>query len=157
MISDSAAGVGPETTEVWRNQLRAAGRVTAARLLVLEALDTAHEHLTIAEVHARVSHSRQPVNLSTVYRTIERLEELGLVHRLDAPGDAKYGLHQHPHHHAICVSCERVFELASADVSQALEVLADNTGIAPDLTSSLTIRITCAACLQNRLCDREDV
>jgi Fur family ferric uptake transcriptional regulator len=58
--------------------LRSRGlRLTAQRQLVLEAVH-ALGHSTPDQVHARVSETAAGVNITTVYRTLELLEELGL-------------------------------------------------------------------------------
>jgi Fur family transcriptional regulator, ferric uptake regulator len=60
-------------------ELRAQGyRVTPQRQLVLEAVTTLG-HATPEEIAASVQQKASGVNLSTVYRTLDLLEELGLV------------------------------------------------------------------------------
>jgi Fe2+ or Zn2+ uptake regulation protein len=75
---------------------------------VLEAADG---HLSAAELHRRVVTTRPFTNLSTVYRTVERLTELGLVHTVNGPGEASFGLAVHDHHHAVCEGCGRVLQI----------------------------------------------
>ena len=53
-------------------------RLTPQRQLVLEAVDTL-EHATPDDILAEVRTTAGGVNISTVYRTLELLEELGLV------------------------------------------------------------------------------
>lgn len=139
-------GADEAAAAVWREQLRGVARATPARLLVLQTLAAADEHLTIAQIHERVCRTQGRVNLSTVYRTVERLEELGLVHQLFAQGVARYGPLDHPHHHAVCRSCERVIELEPHDVADALSLLESRTSVHPDRNSSLTVQVTCNAC-----------
>ena len=63
----------------WRAKLRGSGyRLTPQRELILRAVDELG-HATPDEVLARVREQSSAVNVSTVYRTLEVLEELGLV------------------------------------------------------------------------------
>lgn len=93
--------------------LRADGeRVTGARVAVLDVLDAAGTHLSVAELHRQVTRLRPSTNLTTVYRTVERLTDLGLVHAVRGAGESSYGLAVHGHQHAVCDGCGRVFEIA---------------------------------------------
>jgi len=61
------------------DELRARGlRLTAQRQLVLESVYRLG-HATPDQVHAEVARTAAGVNITTVYRTLELLEELGLV------------------------------------------------------------------------------
>src|SRR5919199_3484216 len=63
----------------WQATLRARGyRLTPQRELVLRAVERLG-HATPDEVLSAVREESQAVNVSTVYRTLELLEELGLV------------------------------------------------------------------------------
>ncbi len=63
----------------WKSDLRQRGyRLTPQRQLVLEAVDTL-EHATPDDILVEVRKTASGVNISTVYRTLELLEELGLV------------------------------------------------------------------------------
>jgi len=109
-------------------------------------LEEAHEHLTVAEIHERLRRHEPRVNLSTVYRTMDRLMSLQLVHRLDLPGDARYGTRGREHHHAVCTHCGRVTELEPALVAQTLEEIGEAIGMVPDPIAGLMVRGTCRSC-----------
>jgi len=107
----------------WHTLLRARGyRLTPQRQLVLEAV-TALGHATPDDVHAEVQRTSSAVNLSTVYRTLELLEELGLVtHTHLGHGPPTYHLAEKADHlHLVCRDCGRVTE---ADVSVADDLVA---------------------------------
>lgn len=109
--------------------LRADGeRATEARLDVLDVLDGADTHLTVAEIHRRVEARRPGTNLSTAYRTVDRLLELGLVHGLTVGTETAYGLSLADHHHVTCDGCGRTTSVATADVVALLERLGELTG-----------------------------
>ena len=95
--------------------LRSRGlRLTAQRQLVLEAV---HElgHATPDQVHAKVSETAAGVNITTIYRTLELLEELGLVtHAHLSHGAPTYhAVAEDQHVHLVCRQCRSVVEVPS--------------------------------------------
>lgn len=105
-------------TTDWKSDLRQRGyRLTPQRQLVLEAVDTL-EHASPDEILTEVRKTASGVNISTVYRTLELLEELGLVsHAHLGHGAPTYHLADRHHHlHLVCRDCGTVIE---ADVSFA--------------------------------------
>jgi Fur family ferric uptake transcriptional regulator len=84
--------------------------VTRPREQIAGILRAEKRYLSAGEIHERLSRAHAKVALSTVYRTLERLQAKGeIVARADATGDSTYvlcpGAH---HHHAICRICGRV-------------------------------------------------
>ncbi|MFF1545273.1 Fur family transcriptional regulator [Streptomyces sp. NPDC058291] len=114
--------VSTESTD-WKSDLRQRGyRLTPQRQLVLEAVDTL-EHATPDAILVEVRKTASGVNISTVYRTLELLEELGLVsHAHLGHGAPTYHLADRHHHiHLVCRDCDNVIE---ADVKVAAEFTA---------------------------------
>ncbi|MFF7728633.1 Fur family transcriptional regulator [Streptomyces sp. NPDC008001] len=104
----------------WQSNLRRRGyRLTPQRQLVLEAVDRL-EHATPDDILTEVRRTAGGVNISTVYRTLELLEELGLVsHAHLGHGAPTYHLADRHHHiHLVCRDCTGVVE---ADLSVAAE------------------------------------
>ena len=94
----------------WHEELRSRGyRVTPQRQLVLEAVSELG-HATPEEICARVQQTARGVNISTVYRTLELLEELGLVtHTHLSHGAPTYHLAAEADHvHLACRGCGEV-------------------------------------------------
>nr|WP_202552500.1 transcriptional repressor [Streptomyces sp. SID8352] len=91
--------------------------MTPQRQLVLEAVDTL-EHATPDDILVEVRRTASGINISTVYRTLELLEELGLVsHAHLGHGSPTYHLADRHHHiHLVCRDCAQVIE---ADLSVA--------------------------------------
>ncbi len=108
---------GPATVRVDVDEvlvrLRAnGGRITNARRAVLTVLVHADRHLTADDVAATVRERHPEVHLSTVYRTLEALEELGVVTHVHlGHGRATYHVAGSVHHHAVCDVCGRTIEL----------------------------------------------
>ncbi|WP_432843592.1 Fur family transcriptional regulator [Dactylosporangium sp. CA-092794] len=102
--------------------LRSRGlRLTAPRQLVLEAVYELR-HATPDQIHAAVAERAAGVNITTVYRTLELLEELKLItHAHLTHGAPTYhAVDEHQHAHLVCRCCGSVQELPSP----ALEGLA---------------------------------
>lgn len=92
--------------------LRARGyRVTPQRQLVLEAISSLG-HATPDEILAEVRRTASGVNLSTVYRSLEVLEEVGLVtHAHLGHGSPTYhAATDDDHVHLVCRVCGAVTE-----------------------------------------------
>ncbi|MHB6908960.1 Fur family transcriptional regulator [Streptomyces sp. DB-54] len=105
-------------TTDWQSDLRRRGyRLTPQRQLVLEAVDRL-EHATPDDILTEVRKTAGGINISTVYRTLELLEELELVsHAHLGHGAPTYHLADRHHHiHLVCRDCTDVIE---ADLSVA--------------------------------------
>jgi Fur family ferric uptake transcriptional regulator len=136
----------PETTQ-WQDRLRESGhRLTPQRELVLAAVETLG-HATPDEVYAEVRTHSSAINLSTVYRTLELLDELGLIHHahLSDRAPTYHSTAGHEHSHLVCRSCRKVISVERADMEAALAPLAERHGFAPDY-GHLTVFGTCQDC-----------
>lgn len=103
-------------------RLRAIGkRVTAQRRLLLDVLAAADGHLDASELYDRARERDPRLSLATVYRTLNTLVESGLVRQLHLAGERHhYELdRQDRHAHLVCAACGRIWEVDSADLSQA--------------------------------------
>jgi Fur family transcriptional regulator, ferric uptake regulator len=130
------------------DSLRAHGlRLTPQRRSIVEAVVAAHGHIS-AELVFQTVHERFPdTNVSTVYRTLERLQEVGyLTHGHAASGAIRYHLAaEPPHQHLACQSCgaEQVIDV---DVLRTVaDRLASEYGFAAHL-AHFTIVGICSRC-----------
>lgn len=104
----------PRSESELRATLRRAGlRATPQRLLVLATLTQHQGHLTAEAIASRVQANDPLVNLSTIYRTLDRLVERGLVVVTDlGEGVREFELLESPpHHHLICQRCGTAVEI----------------------------------------------
>ena len=130
--------------------LRARGlRSTLQRRLVLDAV-TALGHCTPEQVCERVQDVAPALSLSTVYRTLELLERLGVItHTHLGHGAPTYAPASHDDHiHLVCRRCGAVVE---ADVAQARALAAEvheRYGFAADVTH-LSLDGVCGACAEH--------
>jgi Fur family ferric uptake transcriptional regulator len=107
-------GMGPPW---WQGKFRGYGyRLTIPRGAILEVLLKTSEHLSAEETYLAVHKVYPGVGLTTVYRTLELLVQMGLVFKFDfGDGRARYELAEGPkgerhHHHLICTTCGRVID-----------------------------------------------
>jgi Fur family ferric uptake transcriptional regulator len=133
--------------QTWDDALRASGyRVTPQRQLVLEAV-TKLEHATPEEIYAEVKQTVVGVNVSTVYRTLELLEQIGLVtHTHLGHGAHRYHLAADAQHvHLVCRDCDVITELDLAVVRSLVSALEVEYGFETDV-GHLTVFGRCAQC-----------
>ncbi len=96
------------------------GRVTSARRLLLEAVFEAEGHRTAEELAGVVQARAPDVHLSTIYRNLDDLQELGIVvHAHLGHGPSTYHLAATAHGHLVCDACGAVIE-APDDLFAAL-------------------------------------
>ncbi len=142
---------GPPRHRTWDEELRARGyRVTPQRQLVLEAVAKL-DHATPEEIAASVQKTASGVNISTIYRTLELLDNLGLVtHTHLHHGAPTYHLTSDADHvHLVCQDCGKV-EQASPDAIRPLVVaLDDNHGFETNV-AHLTVFGRCNDCRGKR-------
>ena len=134
-------------TQAWDDQLRARGyRVTPQRQLVLEAV-TALEHATPEEICTRVQQTARGVNISTVYRTLELLEQLSLVtHSHLGHGAPRYHLAAEAEHvHLVCRECGRIEQVGPRSVAPLVAALEAEHGFETDVRH-LTVFGRCGTC-----------
>lgn len=133
--------------DTWQEELRARGyRVTPQRQLVLEAVTTL-EHGTPEEICAEVQRTARGVNISTVYRTLELLEELGLVkHTHLGHGPPTYHLATEAEHvHLVCRRCGAVDDVAPSVADHLVDLLEREHGFQTDV-HHLTVYGRCRKC-----------
>jgi Fur family ferric uptake transcriptional regulator len=138
-------------TDRWadvRRRLRAGGlRWTPQRRVLLEVLSAIDGHVTGAELVERTREIDPSATPSTVYRTLDVLEDLGVVsHSHGREGRQEF--HVNPaadHGHLLCSSCGGTWELTPDEVQNLVAGLRAGRGfdVAVD---HLTIEGRCAAC-----------
>jgi Fur family ferric uptake transcriptional regulator len=126
---------------------RAGHRLTAPRRLVAELVAARDGHFTAADLVADARRRHTAIGRATVFRALELFTELALVERIDLPsGDHAYvACDPVHHHHAICTTCGRSFDVDDIGLGRTLD----------DIGRRLDFRVTshrlevfgvCAAC-----------
>ncbi|MBX6389182.1 MAG: transcriptional repressor [Frankia sp.] len=133
--------------EGWQERLRAHGyRLTAQRQLVLEAVARLG-HATPEAIVNEVRRTASAVNISTVYRTLDLLEELDLVsHAHLGHGAPTYHVTGPDRHiHLVCGGCGTVSEISQDRLSGVVEALRADFGFTVDV-DHVALAGRCADC-----------
>ncbi len=94
-------------------------RVTAQRLEVFSALAHSGDHPSAETLHKRVHKKLPTTTLDTVYRTMEKLEEAGLVIRVSVVGShMRFEANLDRHHHFVCRRCGRITDVYSPELDR---------------------------------------
>ncbi|KYH35959.1 ferric uptake regulation protein [Clostridium tepidiprofundi DSM 19306] len=97
------------------------------RAIINGIIDSVGTHLTAEELYDVVKKKCPEIGLATIYRTLQLLEDTGIVCKLDFDdGCSRYELandnEKHQHHHLICSKCGKVIEV-EGDLLGELEKL----------------------------------
>lgn len=136
-----------ETGANWRAELRARGyRLTPQRELILDAV-VKLGHATPDEVYAEVRTRSEAVNLSTVYRTLELFDELGVIHHahLNDRAPTYHSTTGGQHFHLVCRNCGKVSSVPRSTIGKALQRLEQEYSFSVDI-GHLTVFGSCADC-----------
>lgn len=89
-------------------------KLTSQRKDILDVLtDNKGQHFSAEELYEEVKKINPDIGLATVYRTLELMCQLGIVHQLDFESTYKsyeLNLEGDHHHHLICIDCGRIIE-----------------------------------------------
>lgn len=101
-----------------KEQMKSKGyKLTPQRRAVLDVIiENEEKHLSTEEIYDIVKVNCPEIGLATVYRTIQLLEKIGIVSKLNFDdGCNRYELinsnETHHHHHLICTLCNSVEEV----------------------------------------------
>jgi Fur family ferric uptake transcriptional regulator len=126
-------------------------RVTPQREAILRVFEGLPEgtHLSAEALHERLRENEQGIGLATTYRTLRLLVSMGFLRELNlSDGQRHYEMNEaqgSPHHHLICVACNRAVEFDRADLHELGRAIAADNGFAL-LDVQYKIYGTCAAC-----------
>lgn len=87
--------------------------MTPQRMMIVAAIENSTNHISAEEIYAQVTEKYPNVNVSTVYRTLDTLEEMKLVTKTDL-GDGRVRYHpadKGHHHHLVCRECGAIIDL----------------------------------------------
>lgn len=121
-------------------------RSGGSRRQVIELLGEERCALTALEIDRRL----ESVGRATVYRTLEQLERLHLVQRVEIGGDAAGYERLDPdahHHHLVCEDCGRLVPFASEELERAIDAVGRRSDFAV-AAHDVVLRGTCAPCTE---------
>jgi Fur family transcriptional regulator, ferric uptake regulator len=142
-----------EISASWLKKLQANGyRVTESRQTVVEIVASSNRALSPLELYDLAREKHTGLGLVTVYRTLEKLEELGLIQRVHQPQGcqafiAAFTGHQHM---ILCSNCGKVEFFAGDNLDPLFQSIGEKTGFRV-LDHWLQLFGTCAECQENKV------
>jgi len=126
-------------------------RITPQRMMILDSIENSDDHITAETIYARVAARYPRVNISTVYRTLELLKQLGFIYEIEL-GGGSVGYHPEDkghHHHLICRRCGAVTDINESALFSLKAVLLQAFNFEADL-KHLAIYGLCEKCKDDR-------
>ncbi|MBM3982519.1 MAG: transcriptional repressor [Planctomycetes bacterium] len=110
-----------------------------------------HSHFDAEELIEQLKRAKKPVSRATVYRTLTKLVDAGLLRRIEL-GDRTVYDHDYgypAHDHLVCEQCNSMTEFQSDELEALLSTLAGQHQFRVE-GHTLVIRGVCAACKAKR-------
>lgn len=112
-------------------------KMTKKQQHIYKTLQSLKGFATAQEIHQKIPE----INLTTIYRTLEKFEQQNLVQKIIlANQEAAYEFSQHKHHHVICTSCNKIHHITIQQT--ILEKIQNISHLKPD-SIEITIRGLC--------------
>jgi Fe2+ or Zn2+ uptake regulation protein len=121
-------------------------RVTPQRVVLHRALLELDRHVTADELLEAVGDRLPNVSLPTIYATLDLLEELGMVRRVQRAGTTLFDPRTDAHHHLVCTVCGSIEDLDGDLDTSALRLAADEHGFEAGRIEAV-VHGRCAACV----------
>jgi Fur family transcriptional regulator, ferric uptake regulator len=121
-------------------------RMTPQRRAIVAEVMSTEGHINAVDIAKRVKERVPGVNASTVYRTLDTLETIGVLSHAHLEDGAEYHrVEEGLHVHLICADCGAEDALSVDEADSLREAVAHHNGFRPDLTH-FAISGRCAAC-----------
>lgn len=122
-------------------------RKTRQRAALDGILSELGEFRTAQQIHDDLRHKGDSIGLTTVYRTLQSMSDLGEVDAIrTGEGETAYRrCSTGHHHHLVCRSCGRTVEVSGPAVEKWASTIAQENGFR-DVSHDLEIFGTCRSC-----------
>ena len=132
-------------------------RLTPQRLTVIDVIARGGNHLTVDEIFVEVLAAHPFTNIATVYRTLQWLQQVGLVTPLLVGGEPiRYEFTPDvQHHHLICLNCGAERQIGDEVLDSLKAQLLARYGFAARL-QHLGLPGYCAACRPDSDCTPQE-
>ncbi len=101
-------------------------RFTSQRLAIMKDMLGSEKHRECDDIHASLREKGIPVSRATIYRTLDILEKVDFIRKLDI-GDGRFRYEnkfaQGHHDHLICLECGRIIEFVDSGIERRQEWL----------------------------------
>jgi Fur family ferric uptake transcriptional regulator len=123
-------------------------KITPARIAIIEILSAKKSHLSAEEIANRIIEIMPSVHLSTVYRTLDVLEQQGIIEHVHlGHGSAVYHLAFENHRHLLCSLCGLVIEIPHELLDDAAKAIEEKYGFQLEAKHFSLVGI-CKSCRQ---------
>lgn len=116
---------------VFRNLFKAKKlSMSHPRLLIYEELANSISPVSPLELYGNLVKKGKKIGLTSIYRSLDLFESLGIVFKITNGSAVKYKLceSENHHHHIICKACGNVAELNFCEISDWSKRVAESTG-----------------------------
>jgi len=104
-------------------------RMTAQRSLIIETLVGSDDHPDADQVYRRAVERDQSISLPTVYRTLNLLDDAGIIKKINMnDGKARFESVREDHDHLIDADNGHIHEFYNQELKKILESIAENMG-----------------------------
>lgn len=99
-------------------------KVTPQRIAIYRELAATDQHPSTETIYKKIKDYYPNISLTTVYRTLETFEKLGLISVVNVLYNAaRYDANLTPHNHVVCTECKKIEDfydesLSNLDVSE---------------------------------------
>lgn len=120
-------------------------QVTYQRLAIYQALFHTMDHPSAEEIYQQVRKRFPMISLGTVYKTLERFHDVGLIQKVSPLTEvARYEANVSHHHHLICLECQTIQDFGEAGMDVKVS-LPEGNGFEV-LRSQVVLQGYCAHC-----------
>jgi Fur family ferric uptake transcriptional regulator len=105
-------------------------RLSHPRLLIYQELSNAERPLSPQELYQSLLKKKRRIGLTSIYRSLDLFESLGMVFKIINGSNVKYKLCEleNHHHHIVCKTCGNVVELDFCNISDWSNKVMESTG-----------------------------
>jgi len=105
-------------------------RLSHPRVLIYQELSDAITPLSPQELYQGLLKKKKRIGLTSIYRSLDLFESLGIVFKIMNESNAKYKLCELEahHHHIVCKTCGHVVEFDFCDISDWSKKVMESTG-----------------------------
>ena len=109
MIVNSAEFIEQRVSEFIIRSKELGIKVTPQRIAIYKELASTDQHPSTEAIYNKIRNYYPNISLTTVYRTLETFEKLGLISVVNVLYNAaRYDANLDPHHHIVCTQCKKV-------------------------------------------------
>ena len=105
-------------------------RLSHPRFLIYQELSNTNVPLSPQELYQSLLKKQKKIGLTSIYRSLDLFESLGMVFKIINGSSVKYKLceSEDHHHHIVCKACGDVVELNFCDISNWSKKVTESTG-----------------------------